>query len=171
MSKRRSGTPEPPEVSTYFTDRDLGKLVPALLRSEGLSVHAYHEHFPSPTTPDPTWIKFVGEQGWIAITHDRTIRYTPEAIDALMEAGTKTFVLIGRHPHAKLAASFLRALPQVRRLIKNHNEAFIAKVYTVNPDTSKAKPTARVWYTKSQWQQSRGRGGEDPRAGGSSGGA
>lgn len=153
MSKRRSATPEPPEEPTFFTDRDLGKLIPTILRSAGLSVRAYHEHFVSPDTPDPTWIDFVGKQGWIAITHDRTIRYTPEAKTALMEAGTKTFVLIGRHAHAKLAESFLKALPQIKRLIKNHDEPFIAKVYTVNPDTSKAKPVAKMWYTKTQWRE------------------
>jgi len=158
MSKRRSGTPEPPEEPTFFTDRDLGKLIPESLRAAGLSVQAYHEHFTSPTTPDPVWIRFVGERGWIAITHDRTIRYTPEAVDALMEAGTKTFVLIGKHAHAKLAQAFVEALPQIRRLITRHDEAFIAKVYTVNPDTSKAKPTAKVTYTRSEWQERRGRG-------------
>lgn len=153
MSKRRSATPEQPEEPTFFTDRDLGKLIPSLLRSGGLSIRAYHEQFPSPETPDPTWIEFVGKQRWIAITHDRTIRYTSEAVDALMEAGTKTFVLIGKHAHPKLAESFLRALPQIKRLIKKHDEPFIAKVYTVNPDTSKAKPTARIWYTRTQWRE------------------
>ncbi len=153
MSKKRSATPAPPEEPIFFTDRDLGKLIPTLLRSGGLSVRAYHEHFSSPETPDPTWIEFVGKQGWIAITHDRTIRYTPEAVDALMEAGTKTLVLIGKHPHPKLADSFLRALPQIKRLIKKHDEPFIAKVYTVNPDTSKAKPIARIWYTERQWRE------------------
>jgi hypothetical protein len=64
---------------------------------------------------DPVWIKFVGEQGWVAITRDRTIRSAPEAVAALIEAGTKTFVLVGKHPHRKLAESFLSALPQVRR--------------------------------------------------------
>jgi hypothetical protein len=159
MSKKRSGTPEPLEDLTFFTDRDLGKNIPSLLRLSGLSVRAYHEEFPSPTTPDDVWIRQVGTKGWIAITHDRTIRYTPEAIDALFEAGTKTFVLIGNHPHAKLAESFLSALPQVKRIIRKHDEAFIAKVYTVNPETSKSKPVARLWYTMAQWQERQRRAG------------
>ena len=70
-------------------------------------------------------------------------------------------MLIGKHPHPKLADSFLRALPQIKRLIKNHDEPFIAKVYTINPDTSKAKPIARIWYTRQQWRARGDKKGHD----------
>lgn len=60
----------------YFTDRDLGKRFPEILKSSGLTVERHADHF-SDTTPDETWLEVVGKRGWIALTHDHRIRYKP----------------------------------------------------------------------------------------------
>ena len=64
----------------YFTDRDLGKRFPDILRSSGLTVEAHGDHF-APDTPDEAWLEAVGKRGWIALTHDRRIRYKPNERD------------------------------------------------------------------------------------------
>jgi hypothetical protein len=56
----------------YFTDRDLGKIFPAVLSQAGLTVERHHDHF-APDCPDEEWLAAVGSPGWVAITHDTRI--------------------------------------------------------------------------------------------------
>ena len=58
----------------FFTDRDLGKDFPRILREADLTVERHDDHFRS-DTPDEEWLTEVGRRGWIAITHDKRIRY------------------------------------------------------------------------------------------------
>lgn len=60
----------------FFTDRDLGLQFPAILRDAGLRVERHADHF-APDCPDDEWLRDVASHGWIAITHDRRIRYKP----------------------------------------------------------------------------------------------
>ncbi len=60
----------------FFTDRNLGKQFPAILKEAGLSVELHDDHF-APNTPDVDWLKEVGTRGWIVLTHDRRIGYKP----------------------------------------------------------------------------------------------
>ena len=60
----------------FFTDRDLGKRFPAILRDAGLTVERHADHF-AHDCPDETWLEVVGKRGWAAITHDGRIRYKP----------------------------------------------------------------------------------------------
>jgi hypothetical protein len=57
----------------YFTDRDLGKLFPEILRAGGLEVERHADHF-GDKTPDEDWLQEIGKRGWIAITHNKRIR-------------------------------------------------------------------------------------------------
>jgi len=66
----------------YFTDRDLGKRFGEILRSGGLSVERRADHF-APDTPDEVWLAEIGKRGWIALTHDRRIRYKPTERDTV----------------------------------------------------------------------------------------
>jgi hypothetical protein len=45
----------------YFTDRDLGKRFPEILRSSGLTVERHGDHF-APDTPDEVWLQAVGQR-------------------------------------------------------------------------------------------------------------
>ncbi len=51
----------------YFTDRDLGKQFPEILRSAGLTVEQHSEHF-DPDFPDEDWLAEVSAQGWVVLT-------------------------------------------------------------------------------------------------------
>lgn len=85
---RRSSTNELPEP-VFFTDRDLGPSVAAALRTGGLHIEAYHEHFTLDNVPDGQWLRFVGERGWIALSHNKRIRYERDELDDLMTYGSR----------------------------------------------------------------------------------
>lgn len=95
----------------YFTDRDLGKRFPEILRSGGFTVARHADHFP-PETPDEVWLTEIGKCGWIALTHDGRIRYKPNERDAVMGHGVALLVIVGSVPFAEVAHAFLTTLPR-----------------------------------------------------------
>jgi hypothetical protein len=90
----------------YFTDRDLGKRFPEILRASGLNVERHADHFP-PETPDEVWLEEVGKRGWIALTHDQRIRYKPNERDAVMRHRVALLVVVGKAPFSDLARSLV----------------------------------------------------------------
>ena len=116
----------------YFTDRDLGKQFGAILTAGGLTVERHVDHF-APDTPDDVWLAEVGRRGWIALTHDRRIRYKPNERDAVMRHRVGLLVIVGAAPFADLAHAFLATLPSIEHFLDNHAPPFIAKVYRPSP--------------------------------------
>jgi hypothetical protein len=131
-----SGRPE-----VFFTDRDLGKQFPEILRAAGLTVHRHGDHFEA-ETPDEVWLAAIGAQGWIAVTHDRQIRYKPNERDAVMRHGVALLVVVGAAPLPELADNFVVTLPRVRRFLLRNRPPFIAKVY--RPTLAHDRPHERV---------------------------
>jgi hypothetical protein len=84
-----------PREFVFFTDRDLGRRFPALLREAGVLVEQHDDHF-GPDTRDEEWIGEIGQLGWVALSRDARIRYSPLALNVLMEKGTQLFVLVGK---------------------------------------------------------------------------
>lgn len=125
MKRRSSSNPRSEQV--FFTDRDLGKLVPGLLEDAGLTVERHDDHFP-PSTPDPEWLREVGSRKWIALTHDKSIRYVTAEREAVGHAGVRLFVLIGKHPHEDLARNLVNTMPKLKAFLDQHPGPFIAKV-------------------------------------------
>ncbi len=112
----------------FFTDRDLGKRFPEILRSAGLSVERHADHFPA-DCPDETWLAHVGQKGWIAVTHDSRIRYKPNELAAVVRHKLALLVVIGRAPYPLLAESFVATSGRVIAFLDRHEPPFIAKVY------------------------------------------
>ncbi|HVT42934.1 MAG TPA: hypothetical protein VMT00_00940 [Thermoanaerobaculia bacterium] len=67
----------------FFTDRDLGNRFPDILAAAGLSVERHRDHF-GPTCSDEEWLEAIGQRGWIAVTHDKRIRYKPNELAAIV---------------------------------------------------------------------------------------
>ena len=129
----------------YFTDRDLGKGFPDILRSNGLTVERHDDHFP-PTATDEAWLKAVGGRGWIALTHNLRIRYTRNERDAVME---HRVALLGKAPLSELAHSFVATLPRIERFLSGRKPPFIARVYRPTPAEAARGATAghiEAWY-------------------------
>ncbi|MBI3703558.1 MAG: hypothetical protein HY244_06880 [Rhizobiales bacterium] len=135
----------------YFTDRDLGKQFGAILRAGGLVVERHIDHF-APDTPDDVWLAEVGRRGWIALTHDRRIRYKPNERDAVMRYSVGLLVIVGAAPFADLARAFLATLPSIEHFLEHQKPPFIAKVYRPSPNDTvqRGESPGRVelWYPR-----------------------
>lgn len=118
----------PPDTLVFFTDRDLGKRFPSILSNAGLNVRRHAELFPH-DCPDETWLEHVGSQGWIAITHDRQIRYKPNEKLAVLKHGVRLLIVVGKAPFPKLAENFVATLGPIQSFINAHSGPWIAKVY------------------------------------------
>jgi hypothetical protein len=111
----------------YFTDRDPGKRAAAVIERAGAHVERHDQHF-SANALDEEWIRAVAQRGWIALTRDRRIRYSPLATSALMGSGARLFVLVGVITADDAAALFLGARPAIERFVASAKGPFIAKV-------------------------------------------
>src|SRR6185295_14599986 len=120
---RRSSTSEQPE-RIFFTDRDLGHSVPAALRAGGLRVEAYADHFSSDRVADGTWLRFVGERQWVALSHNKRIRWERDELSDLMTFGVRAFFIIGKGPHSAFAAAVLRSIKKVEKILRNEPAPF-----------------------------------------------
>jgi hypothetical protein len=133
----------------YVTDRDLGKQFPEILRSAGLAVERHADHF-APDAADEEWLKVVGQRGWIALTHDRRIRYKPNERDAVMKHRVALLVIVGTAPFAELARAFVATRSRIEQFLAEHKPPFIAKVYRPSPaETEKlsiAPGRIELWY-------------------------
>lgn len=115
-----------------------------------MRVEPYHRHFAPDDVPDRDWLRFVGERGWIALSHNKNIRYEPDELDDLMIHGVKAFFIIGKGPHAAFAETIVRNIRRIQRLIRKHEEPFVAKVY-------QGREEVQLWVTYRQWSDGRRR--------------
>ena len=78
----------------FFTDRDLGLQFPAILTAGGLTVERHADHF-APDCPDSDWLAAVSAKGWVALTHDKRIRYKPNELAAVVDHKVALLVVVG----------------------------------------------------------------------------
>jgi PIN domain-containing protein len=92
----------------------------------------------------------VGKRGWIALTHDRRIRYKPNERDAVMRHGVALLIIVGSAPFAELAHAFVATVPRIEQFLASHQAPFIAKVYRPTPDKTAAGRSVpgrvELWY-------------------------
>lgn len=135
----------------YFTDRDLGKRFGEILKAAGLTVERHADHF-AHDAPDEVWLAEVGRRGWIALTHDRRIRYKPNERDAVMRHGVALLVIVGDAAFPELAHAFVATIPRIEQFLASHRPPFIAKVYRPSPDKAaraRAVPgQVELWYPR-----------------------
>ena len=129
-SVANSVSPKPPEELTFFLDRQLGRYkVASVLRDAGLNVEIHDDHFPQ-NAKDPDWLTAAGKNNWIVVTRDERIRYRVAEKQAMRRAKARAFVLAaqGNLRAEMLAEIFLKALPKIRRTMKQQRPPFIAKI-------------------------------------------
>lgn len=145
--KRRSSTTSAPPEPVFFTDRDLdGDFFRHLLAS-GIRAERHDDHFDPGTTADEDWLAVVGARGWVAVSHDKRIGYSPLAKAAIMTAGVRLLVVIGQAPHRELAENFVASVGKIRRFLARHRGPFIARVY-------RGQQGLEMWLTYDEWMQS-----------------
>lgn len=135
----------------FFTDRDLGKQFPGILRDAGLNVERHADHFPQ-DCPDPDWLREIGTRGWVAITHDGRIRYKPNERAAVIEHRVALLVMIGDAPFPQLAHAFIATQARILGFISKQTPPYIAKVYRPAPSELAKNPAAQgrieLWYPR-----------------------
>ncbi len=120
----------------FFTDRDLGKNFPDILRQNGINVEKHIDHF-ADDAKDEEWLTVIGKRGWYVLTHDRRIRYKTNEKAAVEKHRIGLFVIVGKAPFAKLAQNFVFTLPKIMKFLDKNPRPFIAKIY--RPDKTKRK--------------------------------
>jgi hypothetical protein len=136
---------EPREL-VFFADRDLGRQLPALLIAAGVKVERHDDHF-RPDTPDEEWIGEIGRRRWVALTRDKRIRYSPLALNILMESGAQLFVLVGKLTTAQAAEAFLKWREKIAAMVLEETGAFIAKI---------RRDGVQMWLREREWRRSGG---------------
>lgn len=128
-----------PREYVFFTDRDLGKQFPEILRNGGIHVERHIDHF-ADAAQDEDWLKEAGKRGWYVLTHDRRMRYRANEIGAIAKFTIGMFVIVGKAPLAELPQNFVHTLPQIIRFVDKNSRPFIAKIY--RPELKKRKVAA-----------------------------
>lgn len=113
--------------TVYFTDRDLGHRFPDKLKAAGIKVERHDSHFEQMTT-DPEWIGEIGRRGWVALTRDARIHYSPLALETLMNSGARLLVIVGRMTTDEAAELFIRHRSKIERLLNKETKPFIGKI-------------------------------------------
>jgi hypothetical protein len=80
----------------FFIDRSLGRIAVPEFRACGLVVHPMAEVYGEKIgqgLADETWLRDVGERGWIVLMKDDAIRRRPAEREALIAGGVRAFCL------------------------------------------------------------------------------
>lgn len=141
----------------FFSDRDLGKSFPRILNEAGIKVEPHADHFADNAT-DVEWLTSIGVRGWLALTHNKRIRYIPNERDAVMHAGVGLFILIGKVPSKELAQNFINTISRVRNFIEHNPPPFITKIHRPSKVEREKRPDCpgrvELWLSRQQWQLS-----------------
>lgn len=94
-----------------------------------LEIYAHNDLF-APDTPDEIWIRHCGQNGWIAFTKDRAIKYRQLEKQAVQAYNARLFNLATRKnmTAGENAQAFLKAIPRIAQFVRRHDPPFIAKV-------------------------------------------
>lgn len=127
-------------------------MVPDAIRAAGFEVKEHDDLFEA-NTPDPVWIREVGRQGWVALSHNKRIGTTEIERDAAMRAGLPLIFLIGKHNLALIATNFAVSLPRVIPFVEKYQGPYLAKLHYPSPFESVGKKPGRIrmWLTEQAW--------------------
>jgi len=128
QSKKQSAA-KPPDGTVFFIDRSLGiEPIRTELVNSGLTVEIHDEHF-ARDEEDRSWLKAVGDWGWVVLTKDQKLRYRPLEISALRTSNARVFVLTaGNLRGIEIAAVFLAALPRIFAVLHSLPGPFLVRV-------------------------------------------
>ncbi len=110
----------PDGLPDLFLDRSLGrKVVPTLLRAEGLRLVTLAEHYGIPadeTVTDEDWLELAGTEGWAVLMKDTRIRYNRAEREAVKRHAVHCFCLTRQDLSGPaMAARFIANLPAITR--------------------------------------------------------
>ena len=105
-----------------FVNGSMPRSVADELRKVGKDAKAKIELFPQ-DTKDPVWLREVGVNGWLAITHDKYIRRRPGEVQAIIDHRVGCFILTYRNDLKK---------PEIIRIVLDNIEEMEEKFRTTD---------------------------------------
>lgn len=113
-----------------FIDASLPRTVADELKKMREDVVFKHDIF-LPGTDDAVWLRRVGREGWLAITHDKRVRTRPGQREAIMANGVGCFILTYKQDLKKpeIVKMVFDYLPEMERRFATTRRPFI---YTVS---------------------------------------
>jgi hypothetical protein len=72
-----------------------------------------------------------------------------------MRFGARALILRGGASPQVLAENFVRTYPRIVRFLRQHQEAFIAKVYRNDRDATKGGGRVEMWLSYRDWLKDR----------------
>ena len=98
---------EPPSVF-YLDESIYSRLLADALESAGAVVRRPGVDIPF-GTPDQSWLRTAGVNGWIVLMRDQRVRHRPLEIQALRDAGVAAFVFTAGQATAQRTAEVVTA--------------------------------------------------------------
>ena len=104
------------------------KAILEALATAGVAVERHCNHFPS-GTEDVVWLPEVGRRRWIAVTTDDHIRRRAVEKREVLRHNVRLFVFTSNNlAGATMAAILIKALPEMRKLIRKQTAPFIPSI-------------------------------------------
>lgn len=121
-------------MTTFFTDRNLGKRFGRRLRKLGLLVEIHDDHLDQETC-DEDLLRYAAANGWVIVTADYRIRYRPAEKEAIITA--RAAVIHVKQPPTgridELAEHFAANATKVEHFLQKHQPPLFA-VYRIDSD-------------------------------------
>jgi hypothetical protein len=131
--KRQSGGKQEQlqlEDFVLYLDENLDNCQPILdiLLSDHVQHHRHRDHFPRGTA-DEVWLEFVAERAWVVLTKDKRNRYNEIEREALRRHKVREFYFgSGNFTGLEMAQALAMAIPQMRRLTREHNPPIVGSI-------------------------------------------
>lgn len=160
-SERRASR-SPPDPLTYFSDRDLAKRFPRIVRAAGVDIVGYHDPSAYPgddPVSDREWIAMACGRGFVCLTHDSATRRDEEdTLDEVFREWQHSgalFILRGGVSTERLAAMFLEVRPRIERMVRRQRrrrDPFIGVVRRAMSRGAIETVEVELWADRAKWQ-------------------
>jgi hypothetical protein len=96
MSRKRSSTKREPPEPVFVVDADLSDAhFHEILSAAGVRFERHDDHF-APGTDDLDWLEKAGENDWIVLSHNKSLRYVSAQTERLFAFEVRAIMLIGK---------------------------------------------------------------------------
>ncbi|MGH8470429.1 MAG: hypothetical protein ACREVY_16090 [Gammaproteobacteria bacterium] len=105
-----------------------------------MKVERHRDHFPHDCA-DEDWLRIIGRRGWVAVSHDRRIRYKPNELAAVVRHRVTLLVVVGKAPFSQLARHFVTTGPRITKFLAKHTPPLIRQ--SLSTITRRARQESR----------------------------
>lgn len=113
---------------TFFIDNNLSPLLAKGMREFGEDVMHLQEKF-APDADDEAWLPYIGENRFVLVTRDESIRRRPAELAALRRHQVGAFFLGGKNlERCALIQQLVRNWPRMKQLASSERRPFAFRI-------------------------------------------